>query len=80
MGYQPSPIDSCLPDRQQVVNGSAYDETIDTEAGNLSGLAEVKSLAWRDLTVRVKDATTNETKLLIDSVDGFVKAGKSGHY
>ena len=36
----------------------------------------VHSIAWRDITVTVKDRKTQEPRNIVERVDGYVEAGK----
>lgn len=70
--------------RQSVSNGHNFipmdDLNIDIEEragdGHLINTT-VKSFAWRDITVTVKDHKTKQPKSLLWNVNGIVKAGMS---
>lgn len=61
-------------------NLTIADTSLDTESQNVHGFymfkKVVQSLSWSKITLTVEDRSTKQSKDLVSSVSGYIKAGK----
>ena len=57
---------------------SAMDADVEKTAGDCAQLTNtsVRGFSWDGITVSVKDRVTKKPKILLQSINGFIEAGK----